>query len=115
MGCDELRQGIRACWHGGHVIVVERLDLTDFRQTPPPILHPRMRRRRTRSWSPKNKLAAHGTFLYQWTRSNTAVASISSRNAGSARGETPIQVLAGGFSGEKNSRKAIPTAVPHSA
>jgi hypothetical protein len=49
------------------------------------------------------------------TQSNTAVASISIRNSGSARADTPIQVLAGGFSEENASRKAVPTAVPHSA
>ena len=48
-------------------------------------------------------------------QSNTAVASISIRKSGTAKAETPIQVLAGGFSAEKNSLRALPTAVALSA
>ena len=44
-------------------------------------------------------------------QSKTAVASISMRNSGTARVDTPIQVLVGGVSGEKNSLRALPTAV----
>jgi hypothetical protein len=37
------------------------------------------------------------TFAIDTAQSRTAVASISIRNSGTARAETPIQVLAGGF------------------
>src|SRR5215472_14683038 len=63
----------------------------------------------------KESAAGSRKFLAKITQSNTAVASISIRNSGSARAETPIQVLAGGFSEEKVSLKTAPTAVPHSA
>jgi len=63
MRCDELRQRIGPFAARAHVIVVESLDLTDPGQTPFPILHPRMRRRRTGPWSKKNQTPAHGSFL----------------------------------------------------
>jgi hypothetical protein len=54
MRCDQLRQWVGPFPLRAHVIVVESFDLTDFGQTPFPILHPRMRRRRTRPWGKKN-------------------------------------------------------------
>ena len=63
MRCDELRQRIGPFPARAHVIVIESLDVADFRQTPIPILHPRMRRRCTRPWSKKNQTPAHGSFL----------------------------------------------------
>src|SRR4029077_15857963 len=51
MSGDQLRQGIRSFSPLAHVIVIERLDGADFRQTLLPTLHPGMRRRRSCAWS----------------------------------------------------------------
>src|SRR6185437_2637691 len=65
MRCDQLRQRIGPFTSRTHVIVVESLDLADLRQSPFPILHPRMRRRRTGPWSKKNQSPAHVRCLLQ--------------------------------------------------
>src|SRR5881628_3091738 len=54
-------------------------------------------------------------FVRRPIHSKTAVASISIRKSGTAKADTPIQVLAGGFSSEKNSLSALPTASAFSA
>src|SRR6266550_4425238 len=81
--------------------------VSNFASTDAKKVHPPLKQRESNAYSLEFPVAK--------TQSNTAVASISIRNSGTARAETPIQVLAGGFSGEKNSPKAIPTAVPLSA
>src|SRR5215475_3964555 len=63
MGCDQLWQGIGPFAPRAHVVVVESLHNPNLRQTLFPILHPRMRRRRTCPWSEKNQLSAHRASL----------------------------------------------------
>jgi len=104
---DELRQRIGPFSPRAHVIVVEILDLTDLRQAPFPILHPRMRRRCTRPGAKRIKRRLTRVSCAK-PQSNTAVASISMRNSGSARAETPIQVLAGDFPEKRILSKQCP-------
>jgi hypothetical protein len=60
-----------------------------------------MRRRRTRAWSKKNQTPSHESFLRK-ASVKTVVTSISIRNSGSSRAETPIQALGGAVCPEMN-------------